>query len=151
MCFWLYLEPIAGTKFQHTAFNSFILQKNMNMNLTTIGRIIFGLTIAFFGVGHLTNANAMSGMIPSFLSGMAVPLVYVTGICLIAAAISFVINRYTYYSGILLAIFLIIIVLTVHLPGLSDPARVQMAMSMTIKDTAMAAGALMIAGMGKKS
>ncbi|HUM45878.1 MAG TPA: DoxX family membrane protein [Chitinophagales bacterium] len=121
------------------------------MNLTTIGRIVFGLTIAFFGVGHLTNASAMSGMIPSFLSGMAVPLVYVTGICLIAAAISFVINRYTYYSGILMAIFLIIIVITVHLPGLSDPARAQMAMSMTIKDTAMAAGALMIAGMGKKS
>ncbi|MEO6168115.1 MAG: DoxX family membrane protein [Chitinophagales bacterium] len=121
------------------------------MNLTTIGRIIFGLTIAFFGVGHLTNANAMSGMIPSFLSGMAVPLVYVTGICLLAAAISFIINRYTYYSGILMAILLIIIVILVHIPGLSDPARAQMEIGMIVKDTAMAGGALMIAGMGKKS
>jgi putative oxidoreductase len=123
----------------------------MNMNLTTIGRIIFGLTIAFFGIGHLTNANAMSGMIPSFLSGFAVPMVYFTGICLLAAAVSIVINRFSYYSGILLAIFLILIVITVHMPGLSDPAMAQVSMSMIVKDTAMAAGALMIAGMGKKS
>lgn len=121
------------------------------MNLTTIGRIVFALTIAFFGVGHLTNANAMSGMIPSFLSGIAVPMVYFTGICLLAAAVSFIINRYSYYSGLLLAIFLIIIVITVHIPGLADPAMAQVSMSMIVKDTAMAAGGLMIAGMGSKS
>lgn len=123
------------------------------MNLTTIGRIIFALVIAVFGVLHLTNANGMSGMIPSFLSGMAVPLVYFTGICLLAAAISFILNRYTYYSGILLAIFLIITVLTVHLPGLSNPDAMmaQVSMSGVLKDSAMAAAALVIAGMGKKS
>ncbi len=121
------------------------------MNLTTIGRILFGLTVAFFGVGHLTNAEAMSGMIPSFLSGMAVPMVYFTGVCLLAAAVSFIINRYTYYAGILLAVFLIIIVITVHMPGLSDPATAQMSVSMVVKDTAMAAAALMVAGIGKKS
>ena len=123
----------------------------MKTNLTTIGRIIFGLAVAFFGIGHLTNANAMSFMIPGFLSTMAVPLVYFTGVCLLAAAVSFIINRYTFYSGILLAIFLIIIILTVHLPGLSDPARMQISMSMMVKDSAMAGAALMIAGMGGKS
>lgn len=121
------------------------------MNLSTIGRIIIGLSVAFFGIGHLTNANAMSGMIPSFLSSMSVPLVYFTGICLLAAAVSFIINRYTYYSGLLLAIFLILIVLLVHMPGLSDPTTAQISTAMIVKDTALAGASLMIAGIGRKS
>lgn len=123
----------------------------MKNNLVTTGRVIFGLAVAFFGIGHLTNANSMSFMIPGFLSTVAVPLVYFTGVCLLAAAVSFIINRYTFYSGVLLAIFLIIIILTVHLPGLSDPARTQISMTMMVKDSAMAGAALMIAGMGGKS
>jgi len=84
---------------------------------------------------------------------MAVPLVYITGFCLIAAAISIIINRYTYYSGILLAIFLIITIMMIHVLGLSDPdpMRAQMSMSSILKDAAMAAAALVIAGIGKKS
>lgn len=121
------------------------------MNLTTIGRIVFALTVAFFGVGHLTNANAMSGMVPSFLSGLSVPIVYLTGICLLAAAVSFIINRYTFYSGILMALLLVIIVVSIHVPMMSDPAQAQMATTNVIKDIAMASAALMIAGSGKKS
>jgi putative oxidoreductase len=121
----------------------------MRTSLANIGRIVFALTVAIFGVFHLTNANAMSAMIPSFLSAVAVPVVYLTGTCLLAAALSFIINRYTYWAGLFLAIFLVLIILLVHVPGLSDPARAQMATSMILKDTAMAASALMVAGMNR--
>jgi uncharacterized membrane protein YphA (DoxX/SURF4 family) len=121
----------------------------MKTNLTTIGRIIFALAVAFFGIGHLMNANAMTGVVPGFLSGMALPLVYLTGICLLAAAVSFLINRYTFYAGILLAVFLILVILTVHVPGLSDEARSQLSIAMIVKDTAMVGAALMVAGMGR--
>ena len=122
----------------------------MKNNLVTIGRIIFALAIAFFGIGHLTNANAMaSTMVPSFLSGIGVPLVYVTGICLLGAAVSFIINWYTYWAGILLSVFLILVGLLVHIPQLSDPSGQQVAMSILVRDSAIAGAALIIAGIGR--
>jgi putative oxidoreductase len=117
----------------------------MNNALFTAGKIIYALTIAFFGIGHLTNATAMGGMIPPMLSSMAIPLVYFTGVCLVLAAVSIIINKYAMWAGILLAVFLILIVLTVHVPNLPD----QTSMAMIIKDTAMAGAALMIAGTAK--
>jgi putative oxidoreductase len=117
----------------------FFLMSNV---LYTVGKIIYALTIAFFGIGHLTQADKMQGAIPSALSFMALPLVYITGVCLLLAAVSFIIDRWARIAGILLAVFLILIVLTVHIPHLPD----QTAMSMIIKDTAMAGAALMIAG-----
>ena len=121
------------------------------MNLTTIGRIIFALTIAFFGIAHLTNAQSMAQMIPS-LSGMAVPVVYITGACLLAAAVSFILNRYSFYAGILLAVFLFLVILLIHLPGMSSPDAMmaQTSMSMMLKDAAIASAALVIAGIGTK-
>ena len=44
----------------------------------------------------------MSQMIPSALSSVAVPLVYLTGICLILAAVSFIIRKWARIAGILL-------------------------------------------------
>lgn len=114
----------------------------MNNVLYMAGKIIFALTIAFFGIGHLTSAGQMAGVVPSALSSMAVPIIYITGVCLLLAAVSFIIDKWARIGGILLAVFLIIIVLMVHVPHLPD----QTAMSMIIKDSAMAGASLMIAG-----
>ncbi|MBS1658455.1 MAG: DoxX family membrane protein [Chitinophagales bacterium] len=123
----------------------------MNNTLITIGRIILALAMAFFGIGHLTSAQAMSSMIPSFLSSMAVPLVYVTGIFLLLVTVSFIINKWTKWTGILLALFLIMIVLLVHVPGLSNPDAMaaQISMSMMVKDLGIAGAALIVAGLSK--
>ena len=114
----------------------------MNNMLYTVGKIIYALTIAFFGIGHLTNAEQMKGAMPSTISSMALPLVYITGVCLLIAAVSFIIDKWARVAGILLAIFLILVVLMIHVPHLPD----QTAMTMVIKDTAMAGAALMVAG-----
>jgi len=114
----------------------------MSNVLYTVGKIIFALTIAFFGIGHLTHAEQMQGVVPSALSSIAIPVIYITGVCLLLAAVSFIIDKWARIAGILLAVFLILIVLTVHIPHLPD----QTAMSMVIKDSAMAGAALMIAG-----
>ena len=116
---------------------------HMNSTLTTVGRIIFALCIIFFGLSHLTNATVMSQMLPSALSSVAIPLIYLTGVCLILAAVSFIIKKWARIAGILLVIYLILIILLVHIPSLPDPN----AMALLIRDTAVAAGALMIAGM----
>ncbi len=123
----------------------------MNQTLTLIGRIIFALTIAYFGIGHLTSAAAMTGLVPAMFSAVATPLVYFTGVCLLLASVSMLINKWMRWAGILLAVFLVLTVLMVHVPNLAAPEETakMTAMIMIVKDMAMAAAALIIAGMDK--
>ena len=114
----------------------------MSNTFSVIGRIIYAFTIGFFGVTQLMNAASVAGTVPPFLSSVAIPFVYFTGICLVAAAISILINKWTMWSGFFLAMFLILVVLTVDIPHLPD----QTAMTMIVKDSAMAGAALFIAG-----
>ena len=109
---------------------------------TNIARIGFALTMAFFGLGHLTNANQMTGMIAGW--PMALALIYISGICLILAAVSFSIGKMVKLAGYLLALLLVIIVVAVHLPGMgaTDPMAKMTSMSMAIKDAAIAMGAI---------
>lgn len=121
------------------------------MNNTTIfkiGTILYALVIGFFGINHFVNGTGMQRMVPSFLPG-GVAWVYITGAALIAAAIAFLINKQTRLAGLLLALFLILIVLTVHLPAVinaPDEGARRFPMVNMIKDTGLAAAALLIAG-----
>jgi len=96
------------------------------------------------------NGTGMAKMVPSFLPGGAI-WVYITGAALLLAAIAFFINKYTRLAGLLLAVFLLLIVLTVHLPAVlsapDDGAR-RFPMVNLIKDTGLAAAALLVAGRG---
>lgn len=112
------------------------------MSLTKIATIVFALTIAMFGVTHLQVGEGMAGLVPSWLPGGGI-WVYVTGVCLILAAISIIIGKFTRVACLLLALMLIVFVLTIHLPHLLGGD--QMSMGSILKDTAMAMGALMIA------
>jgi len=82
---------------------------------------------------------------------MAFFWLYLTGVALIAAAISFLLGWKTKLAGLLLAAFLIIIVLTVHLPAyINGTANAALSVPLInlVKDTGLAAGALIIAGRG---
>ena len=92
-----------------------------NVTISKIGTIFYALVIGFFGLNHFMNGTGMQKMVPSFLPG-GVVWVYITGACLLLAAIAFLINRYTRLAGLLLCLFLVLIVVTVHLPAvLSAP------------------------------
>jgi len=118
-----------------------------NATISKIGTIFYALVIAFFGLNHFMYGTGMAKMVPSFLPGGKF-WVYVTGVLLLAAAISFLINRWTRLAGLLLALFLLLIVLTVHLPAVlnapDDGAR-RFPMINLIKDTGLAAAALLVA------
>ena len=90
----------------------------------------------------------MSGMVPSFLPA-AIFWVYLTGLALILAAVSILIQKKARLACLLLAVMLIIFVLTIHLPGLGGE-NAQMAMPMLLKDTALAGGALAFAGVAEE-
>jgi putative oxidoreductase len=118
-----------------------------NATITKIGTIFYALVIAFFGINHFIVGTGMQKMVPTFLPGGLV-WVYITGACLLAAAIAFLIDKQVRLAGFLLCLFLLLIVLTVHLPAVleaPDAAARRFPMTNLIKDTGLAAAALLVA------
>ena len=123
----------------------------MNNPAYRIGTILYALVIGFFGVNHFMNAPAMSGAVPPYLPASVI-WVYITGGALVLAAIAILINYQSKLAGYLLALLLLIFVGTIHVPAFlnaADAGAKAMAMGSLLKDTGLAAGALMIAGYGR--
>ena len=118
---------------------------------TTVARILFAIPFAVFGLLHLMSGPQMAGMLPSWLPG-GVFWVYLTGIALIAAAVSIIAQKIAKLASLLLAALLAIFVLTVHLPGImgaQNEMAMMMSMSGLLKDIGLAGGALTWAGISK--
>jgi len=114
------------------------------------GITIYALVIAFFGVNHFLIGTGMQNTVPSFIPG-GVVWVYITGAALIAAAIAFLTGWQRALAGYLLAAFLIIIVLTIHVPAIvhaPDEAARRFPLTNLVKDMGIAGAALMVAGKG---
>ena len=121
-----------------------------SQSIYKVGLVLYALVIGFFGVNHFLNGTGFQNTVPSFIPG-GIFWVYLTGAALIAAAISFLTGKLTKAAGLFLAIFLIIVVLTIHVPALmhsSGSPTVSIALTNLVKDTGLAGAALMIAGKG---
>lgn len=116
----------------------------MKDKLQKIGTIIFALPFGIFGLMHLMMANNMTGMVPSFVPG-GVFWVYVTGLALVAAAVSIISKKQIYLATLLLAGLLAAFILTIHIPGLMGGN--QMSMAGMLKDLGLLGGSLLIAGL----
>ena len=103
------------------------------------GTILFAIPLLAFGLAHFANASQMAGMIPSWMP-FGIVWVYLTGLALIAAAVSFIIDKKVELAGKLLALMLVICVVTMHIPSLLGGN--EMAMPNVLKDLAMAGAAL---------
>lgn len=110
--------------------------------LSTIGRYLYALPFAVFGIFHFINAGQMAGMVP--IPG-GVFWVYLTGLAFLAFCVSLIIEMKVHLAGILLGVMLIIFVLSIHLPGVMG-GEMQPSMTNLLKDLALAGGALYIAG-----
>ena len=110
---------------------------------STIGRLMFAITLLIFGVLHFMNAANMGGMVPSWIPGGEF-WVYFTGAAFIAASISLIILKKASLATLLLAIMLLVFVLTIHLPAVLGGD--QMAMTNLLKDIALAGAALFMSG-----
>ncbi|MFP4025984.1 MAG: DoxX family protein [Thiohalospira sp.] len=118
-------------------------------NLTTIGRVLFAIPFAIFGLNHFLMVDFFIGMLNSFILGSSFTII-LTGIALIAASISIIIKKYIKLSCILLAFLLFIFIVTIHIPKLFDEATSITAMVSLLKDTALMGSALFIAGIYRK-
>jgi uncharacterized membrane protein len=117
-------------------------------NLNNIGRILFAIPFAIFGLMHLMAGSEMAGMVPGWVPG-GVFWVYLTGLALIAATVALITKKQISLAALLLGVLMFVFVLTIHLPALLGGD--QMAMSGVLKDFALGGAALMISGLFKDS
>ena len=123
----------------------------MNNPAFRIGTILYALVIGFFGANHFMNAGMMTGAVPAYLPG-GIVWVYITGGALVLAALAILVNYQSRLAAYLLALLLFIFIGTIHIPGYMhapDAASKVPFMINILKDTGLAAGALMIAGYGR--
>jgi len=119
-------------------------------NVSMIGRMLFAIPFAIFGLNHFLFLDFYIGSVSSFIP-LGPYTIILTGIFLIMASLSIIFNKYIKVSTILLSILLLIFILTIHIPALFDPEKWRFALIELLKDTSLLGGSLMIAGMAFES
>ena len=113
--------------------------------MTTIGRILFALPFAIFGINHFLMTDYYLGLLTSFIPLGAYTII-LTGIMLIAASISIIFKKLVKISTILLAVLLFIFIITIHIPHLINDSDKTITLIAFLKDISLMGGSLMIAG-----
>ncbi|AAN50784.1 MULTISPECIES: hypothetical protein [Leptospira] len=108
-----------------------------------IGKIIYAVPFAIFGLFHFISGPAMTGIVPSYIP-FPIIWVYITGLALIAASVSIITGIKTHLATVLLAVLLGIFVVLVHLPGAA--AGNQASTMALLKDVSLLGASLLIAG-----
>ena len=113
--------------------------------LTTIGRILFAVPFALFGINHFLMLNYYLGMLTSFVP-LGANTIILTGIMLIAASLSIITKILVKFSTLLLAVLLFIFIITIHIPHLFTDADKTISIIALLKDISLMGGSLMISG-----
>ncbi len=114
---------------------------------TTIARIIFAIPFLIFGLMHFINNAGIAGYIQGW--PIASVLVYLSGAAFILGSIALIFNWYARLAAFLLALEVLIITLSVHVPGLANPDMMQLNFTAILKNTGLIGGALMAAGISR--
>lgn len=103
------------------------------------------VALAMFAAEHFFAATALAGIVPSWLP---YPLfwTYFFGGALLAAAVSFILRRLVGWSALLLALFFVIIVATLDVPGIPKSFHDRLFWTLTARELSFAGGAMVLAG-----
>ena len=110
-----------------------------------LGPVFEAVALAMFAAEHFFAARQMMGIVPKWIPG-ALFWTYFFGVGLLAAAVSFIAWRGVRWSAPLLALFFLIIVASVDLPQLSRSWHQRLFWTLTVRETAFAGGAMVLAG-----
>lgn len=130
-----------------TGHNIFSIKRLPTMNrFLSLGRWLFPVPFLVFGLLHFMNAQVMAdAVVPAYMPAKMV-WVFLSGAGLIAAALSMYLGKYDKLATTLLAVFLLLLVLMVDLPGaMSGGEAAQNSVSMLLKDLGLAAAAMLYA------
>jgi putative oxidoreductase len=113
--------------------------------ITTIGRILFAIPFALFGINHFLMTDYYVGMLTSFIPLGAYTII-LTGLMLIATSISIITKKFVKLSTLILACLLFIFIITIHIPHLINDSEKTATIIALLKDISLMGGSLMIAG-----
>lgn len=116
----------------------------MNVLTTVVARVLFALPFGVFGVFHLMYADKMAAVVP--VPG-ALFWIYFTGIAMIAGCIALITKIQGKWAALGIALLLLLYIVFIHGPGLSDPARQQLDTAQILKNISLLGGALTWAGL----
>jgi len=110
-----------------------------------LGPVFMAVALAIFAAEHFTAAHDLMGIVPKWLPG---PLfwTYFVGVAWMLAAISFVVWREVRWSALLTAVMLLLIVITIDLPGVPKFPHTRFFWILTVRETCFASGLLVLAG-----
>jgi putative oxidoreductase len=117
--------------------------------LTTIGRILYALPFAIFGINHFIMKDFYMGELTSFIP-FGGYMILLTGVILILTSVSIITKKYIKVSTLTLAAMLLLFIATIHIPQLFDADKKMIALISLLKDISLLGGSLMIAGMTKE-
>lgn len=72
-------------------------------SLISLGKYLFAIPFAIFGIMHFVAADQMAAMAPG-----GTIMVYVSGLCLILAAVSIILGKLDKLASVLLAVLLLL-------------------------------------------
>ncbi len=114
-------------------------------SLTTLGRILFAIPFALFGINHFLMLDYYLGMLTSFIPLGAYTII-LTGIMLIAASISIITKIHVKFTTLMLALLLFMFIVTIHIPHLFSDKDKTITIIALLKDISLMGGSLMISG-----
>ena len=85
-------------------------------SVLAMGPVFVAAALATFSGEHFTQAREFSQLVPKWLP-LRVPVTYLVGVCLLAAALSFVTRRCLRWSASLLALLFSLFVLLLYVPS----------------------------------
>jgi len=110
-------------------------------NIIGFGAYLLALPVAVFGIFHFMNTDTMTGMTPC----IGTLMVYLTGIRLLAVAVSILIGKMDKLAPTLLGIMFLLFIIH-HTQNMSNN---QMKVGNILKNIVMAGGAFLYASMVK--
>jgi uncharacterized membrane protein YphA (DoxX/SURF4 family) len=114
------------------------------MFLAYLGRVLVAVPLLLFGVGHFMKAVPMSNMVPSYMPVSQSFWIYLTGVALILAALSYLTGVFTKLAAFLLAIMVLCFAFMVHLPGVQAEGMDSASFASLLKDLMIAGGAIYV-------
>lgn len=113
--------------------------------VVVLGPVFEAVALAIFAAEHFLGARDLMGIVPRWLPWHLF-WTYFFGAALLAAAISFLLWRCVRWSATLLALFFLLIVATLDLPGVPALPHDRFFWILTVRETCFAAGAMVLAG-----
>jgi uncharacterized membrane protein len=135
----------AGLALVRSPFRAASGPHNIPDKIIILGPVFEATALAVFAMEHFLDARDLMSIVPRWLPG---PLfwTYFVGACLLAAALSLITRCCMRWSAPLLALLFLIIVATLDLPQMATHLHDRIFWILTVRETAFAAGALVLAG-----